>query len=290
MFVTGFLHSGVSIVRDFLSDVSDFKIDNGGDECYFLREIGGGVDRIYPSEPAQSVPVKQMGLRYKAFLFKRILLNEITAKQFASSVSYNLKCHKYWKKISEATDKHRQLELVSSFYSASQMIYLNAVSLDMPNDLVGFLLNRHKFIFPLRNIYSQLRDIEEQNYFFGPFSYNVEYILGRGDLQFQRRLLYLNVLSYRLSRLKDIKKHENAIIVDVEKLLLKKDYRRLIGDRLGLNVVEKKYNNLKLDKRREWLNYDKSEFMSDKKYQKLYGQAIDKVTDLQKEIRELKCG
>lgn len=290
MFINGFLHSGASILSDFIQDILDFEVANGGDECYFLRENGAVADRFELNEKKFIQSPVQSELLFKGYLIKQFLLGKTAFSLFAKRYIYNSKCRVYWKKINNATNESEKLLLIDEFYGNRDMIYLNAFSLEMPQKLLNSIFSSGFCLFPLRNIYSQLEDIERQNFFFGPFDYNVEYILGKYELNYIRRYAYLEAYEYRLQILESYKNHRNILIIDIERLFLEAEYRDYLCLKLGVNPSCQSYNKLKLDMERSWLSFSGEQFFADQRFSIYHGILKDKITRIQMLIDKLKCG
>lgn len=290
MFVTGFLHSGASIAMDFLHDVIPSYDLSGGDECYFMREKHGAIDKIYGDKTHSAARPLQLNLKFKLYLVKLLLTRRVGVKGCYERFAHNKKCKNYWKEIDRVEEYQDKLGVVKSFYSRNDSIYLNAISLDMPVSFLDYILELDTHIFPIRNIYAQLKDIEDCNYFFGPFDFNIEYILGRKDLAHIRRSAYLDVLSYRLMKLEQYKSHKNVLILDVDNLLQCEDYRRKIHKRLNVKYSINPYKKLNLTRQRPWLKFCEDVLLCDEKLSQLYGPNIEKVRKIQDQINKLKCG
>ena len=76
MFISGFLHSGTSLVSDFIRDISKHNVSNGGDECYFLREVGGAIDIIYNPDASLALP-KQHSLKFSLYLIREFIYSRL---------------------------------------------------------------------------------------------------------------------------------------------------------------------------------------------------------------------
>lgn len=290
MFITGFLHSGASIISDFIRDVLNPEFTNGGDECYFLRENGAAVDMLFRNEIFISDIPLQSNLRYKLYILKLLLLNKASIKTSINRYNYNKKCILYWTKINSASRAQDKINLINQFYTDTKAVSINAITLDMPDYLLENLFDIHLFFFPLRNIFSQLQDIERQNFFFGPFDYNVEYILGKYDMIHIRRYAYLDLLESRLNKLKFYRQNENICIVDVERLLTDSTYRSILCHKLDVDPNHQSYKNLNLTIERPWIYLSEDDFFNDERNIVYHGSLKEKVIGIQQIISELKCG
>lgn len=289
MFISGFLHSGTSLVSDFIQDISHYKLSNGGDECYFLREVGGAIDIIYDCDSSSVLP-KQQSLKFSLYLIREYIYNRLNASEFYDRIKYQRKCKRFWSCLHKEIDFTKKLELINDFYNMQNYIHLNAVNLDMPFDFLELFIKGKTVLLPVRNVYAQLIDIEQQNYFYGPFDYHVEYMLGRYELQFLRRKLYLETLQLRLQAVKRLMLFENVIVVDVESLLLEEGYRESLANKLHFSTVGVKFNRLGLDRCRKWIAYDATYFNSWCKKSIYTPSMMEQIGQIQTLVNEIKCG
>ena len=308
--VLGFLHTGSSAFYDAFEDMSSFSFIPFRGEYNHYREVNGLYDQACGLDNALRKRVRLKLLKTVVKFFLRTIYylislkykehKELTFIQLLKIIRFYFIKAKQERKIKGAKNLEERINYINQLIDLEHglfskkgktSIYAQPYLLEMDHDiLLKTFGDKYFHLFVTRDAFEQFYDIEQQDYFFGPYEFREEYMFGRDVDGLLRRKYFCKTL---LKRQNDLYKlfslmPDRCLVYSYNSLIKDPDRFRInISSNFNCKISEHVvWTKLQPTKIRN--NLGNSEFFKEKLFMKGYDEElIELVSEIDKNYKVL---